>query len=235
MVNEPLPPSWVAEARSHLERADELYHAGQLELALYECGQAVELDPLLAAEGYPLSGRLLTELGRPREALIDYRKALRAAGGSPETAQVIACFAGECLAEAARLYEEDDDTERALAFCEVALEVDAGSAWAQNLQGVLLEEFGETARASVCYRRAIALDPEYSAAIENLAGLEEDARQTGEEAEPGDAELDGEAAPSVQERGEVETIAGIGQETDDWDDSDRVDRATQAGTRRLSQ
>jgi tetratricopeptide (TPR) repeat protein len=235
MANERPLPSWVEEARSHLERADELYHAGQFQPALIECNQGVELDPLLAAEGYMLSGRLLTELGRPREALVDYRKALRAGGRSAEAGQIVAGFAEECLAEATRLYEEGDDTERVLAYCEVALEVDAGCAEAHNLHGLLLEESGETARASVCYRRAIALDPECSSAIENLARLEEDAGQTGEEAEPDDAELDFEAVPGAREEEEAEAIAGAGQEADDWADSDGADRATRAGTGRYSQ
>jgi hypothetical protein len=230
MVVEIQRPAWMDAARTHLERADELDRAGQYMEALVECRRALEIDPSLAAEANVLSGRLLAELERPREALSDYRKGLRAAGGSAEARQLVSGFGDECLTKATRVYEESEDYDRALNLCEVALEVNPRCAEAYDLRGLLLEEFGQIAKASVCYRRAIALDPTCDSAIENLARLEEGAGEADEEAEPGDAELDGRAVTDTLGEAEVDASEGTVQESVDWAGSDRTAGTTQTGT-----
>ncbi|MFA5374779.1 MAG: tetratricopeptide repeat protein [Dehalococcoidia bacterium] len=63
------------EARTHLEQAYSLKEEHKFEDVLRECDAAIEIDPS-RAEAHNLRGVALEELGRPKDALAAYRRAI---------------------------------------------------------------------------------------------------------------------------------------------------------------
>lgn len=64
------------EARFHLEQANECQESGNLKQALEECDLAILIDPDLA-DAHNLRGIILEGLGKPRDAIRSYKKAIK--------------------------------------------------------------------------------------------------------------------------------------------------------------
>lgn len=73
-----------------------------------------------------------------------------------------------------RAHEHDvnDEFEEALHECDAAIEIAPSFADAHNLRGIVLEELGREVEALKAYGQAIALDPKFYEAVDNLLDLE---------------------------------------------------------------
>ncbi|MBI5952099.1 MAG: tetratricopeptide repeat protein [Chloroflexi bacterium] len=69
-------------------------------------------------------------------------------------------------------YELDTNLNKALADCEIALQLDPNFAKAHNLRGLILDEMGRTDDAIASYREAIRLNPGLDEARANLRDAE---------------------------------------------------------------
>lgn len=69
-------------------------------------------------------------------------------------------------------YEADDRFEEAPFECGAAIEVDPSLADAHNLRAIVLEELGRPEEAVAAYKRALALEPGFVEAAQNLLDLE---------------------------------------------------------------
>ncbi|MDX9954627.1 MAG: DUF2007 domain-containing protein [Anaerolineae bacterium] len=158
------------QAEVHLAQAAALETEGALEAALLECDAALSLLPDWADAHY-LRGTLLAGLERLPEAIAEFESALALDPGLHDAReeQVVAQ-----LREAAREYLEsaqclraEGDNERAYLECRFALALQPEWAAAHNLHGLLLEDFGEYARALDAFHQALNLDPEFEDAQQN--------------------------------------------------------------------
>ena len=144
-----------AEAHENLGIA--LGDQADLSAALKESSIAVRLAPRSASVHF-LRGRLLLDLGKHEEARDDFREALKIA---PKYAEALYCWATLEGDEGDRVMQEK------LLKRYLGLRPDQAAAFDQL--GHALEEEHQESKAVVAWRRAIALNPEYSEAIYSLA------------------------------------------------------------------
>lgn len=158
------------QAQVHLAQAAALETEGALDAALGECDAALALLPDWADAHY-LRGTLLAALERLPEAIAAFESALaldaelhdaREAWVAAQLQQA----AHEHLERAQHLQAEGNG-EQAYLECHFALTLQPEWAAAHNLQGLLLENFGEYARALDAFHTAIDLDPELEDAQQN--------------------------------------------------------------------
>ncbi len=72
------------------------------------------------------------------------------------------------LEQALVYYEDTEEFDKALTECDTALALAPELAEAHNLRGILLEELGQNSEALQAYEQAIALNPNFSEAKDNL-------------------------------------------------------------------
>jgi hypothetical protein len=92
--------------------------------------------------------------------------------------------------EQAYIYEEKSEFEKALAKCEIAIQLAPSWAEAHNFRGIILEEMNQGEKAIIAYREAVRLDPTLDEARENL--LEAEAELAKEKS------LEAEAASTIE-------------------------------------
>ncbi|MBN1919895.1 MAG: DUF2007 domain-containing protein [Anaerolineae bacterium] len=158
------------QAEVHLAQAAALETEGALEAALLECDAALSLLPDWADAHY-LRGTLLAGLERLPEAIAEFESALTLHPGLHDAreewiAAQLRQAARDNLERAQRLRAESD-IERAYLACRFALALQPEWAAGHNLHGLLLESFGEYARALDAFRQALDLDPEFENAQQN--------------------------------------------------------------------
>ena len=69
-------------------------------------------------------------------------------------------------------YLENEEFDKALSECEVAIQLSPDSAIAYNYLGEIYDEMGQLENAMVNYQKAIQLDSEYQDAWENMSSVE---------------------------------------------------------------
>jgi len=74
--------------------------------------------------------------------------------------------------ERAYISEEKSEFEKALAECELAIQLDPNWAEAHNFRGIILEELNQGEKAIIAYREAVRLDPAFDEARKNLLEAE---------------------------------------------------------------
>lgn len=79
--------------------------------------------------------------------------------------------AEEHLKKAYEYFKGKEDFEAALRECDEAVSFDDSIADAHNLRGAVLERLGRAAEAVSAYEKALSIEPGFSEAAENLAGL----------------------------------------------------------------
>jgi tetratricopeptide (TPR) repeat protein len=144
-----------AEAHENLGIA--LGDQADLATALKESSIEIRLAPGSESAHF-LRGRLLVDLGKHEEARDEFRKALEI---SPKYA--------EALYHLATLEGDDGNTEMQGNLLRRYLRLRPDEAMAFDQLGHVLEEEHRESEAVVAWRRAIALNPDYSEAIYSLA------------------------------------------------------------------
>ncbi|MGA7341753.1 MAG: tetratricopeptide repeat protein [Terracidiphilus sp.] len=125
--------------------------------ALKESSIATQLGPELASAHF-LRGRILSDLGKREEARVEFRKTLDIAPKYAEALYYWAALEGD---------EGNTEIQGNLLKRFVRLRPDQATAFDQL--GHVLEEEQRESEAIVAWRRAIALNPQYSEAIYSLA------------------------------------------------------------------
>lgn len=167
-TEETTEPSLQAEV--HLAQAATLEAEGAPEAALRECDAALELLPEWADAHY-LRGTLLAALERLPEAIAAFERALELDASLHNAREEWAAAqlrqAAGAYFERAQQLREAGDLNPAYLACRFALALQPEWAAAHNLHGLLLENFGEYARALEAFHRALDLEPALEEARQN--------------------------------------------------------------------
>lgn len=182
----------VADAvEKYIDQGLANYDAGDLEEAIRDFGQALELDPD-AVQAYSRRGIANLDSGNPEQALLDFNLALdrdpelveayfgrgAAYQALDELGRAIADYDlaidldptyTEAYLKRGIAYGALNELDRAIADFDRAIELDPGNAEAYNFRGVAYEREGDYERAIAEYDRAIELDPEFAMAYGNRA------------------------------------------------------------------
>jgi tetratricopeptide (TPR) repeat protein len=174
------PPIRSIEAQAWLAlgNAERYFKAGELEKALSECENAIQLKPDLAT-AYNWRGEIFDEMGESKKAITDYQTAVRLdpefedAWGNllsveEELEEEFLSGIKQQLDQALE-YANQDEPERAMGALEEAKPNMPGIAMAYNYLGTILEELEQPEPAIDAYLKAIQLNTRYYAARENLA------------------------------------------------------------------
>jgi tetratricopeptide (TPR) repeat protein len=78
-------------------------------------------------------------------------------------------------------YLEQNDVNRALSECELAIQTDPNFAESYNYRGVVYDEMGQPGKALSDFQRALQLDPEFQEAWDNMIGVESKVEEEFEE------------------------------------------------------
>jgi tetratricopeptide (TPR) repeat protein len=146
---------------------------------LRECELAIRANPD-SAIAYNCRGEIYDEMGQSEKAIADYRKAVEL---DPEFDDALdnLFYAEDELAEAfeesdakehldeALEYAYEDESEKALLECETAKQTLPEIALAYNYLGLVLQTLGQLDDAIEAYRKAMQLNPRFSAARKNMA------------------------------------------------------------------
>jgi tetratricopeptide (TPR) repeat protein len=171
--------SFQLNASHRLDRADDYLNSGDLDKALRECEAAIELDPTLA-EAYNYLGLVYDEKGQLDKAMASYQEAVRLDPDledawenlndvETELEEVFQDSTAKVYLDRAVEFIDNDEPERALHECDLALKLLPQLALAYNYLGLVLEELEELERAIDAYLKAVQLNPRFYAARENLA------------------------------------------------------------------
>lgn len=176
------------QMRKKLNQIERLIDDGRLDEALAECGQILQTEPE-QVWAYLYRAEIYDEKGDLEQAMLDYQAAIRL---DPEfkdawdnmleierdlEEQFWDSPAMELLDQALVSFDEDNPQE-ALAACEKARAALPPLALAYNRLGLTLHQGGCYSEAIEAYLKAIAFNPRYYDARENLA-----AARIGQEAE----------------------------------------------------
>ncbi len=168
-----IPP----EAWGHFENANALIEDAAYADALAECEAALAQLPVWPA-ALRLRAELLAALGRLTDALAVYEGLLTDDAGDYEILEHWVALRlrleAESRLERAYALEEDDALAEALLECTAAVGLAPAWAEAHNFHGILLDAVGEPLAALEAYRRAVALDPTFQDARDNLTEAEAD-------------------------------------------------------------
>jgi serine/threonine protein kinase/Flp pilus assembly protein TadD len=151
-------------AEVHSSRGMALAFAKQYEEAEREFETAVRLNPKLF-EAHYFFGRALFQQGKCAEAVRHYEEAGRI---RPEDYQTL-CFLALAYAGLARNGDAEATHRRAVQLIERHLELNPDDSRALNLGAISLVQVGQRDRALEWARRALAIDPEDSGMLYNMA------------------------------------------------------------------
>ena len=175
-----LPPrSAKVQIAQILEKVEQYLDNNELNKALSECELAFQLDPDSAA-AHNYRGEIYDELGQTEKAIADYQRAVQL---DPEFKDALdnLLYAEEELAERfeesqakeqldqALEYAYEEESEKALLECEAARKTLPEIAPAYNYLGLILQTIGRLEDSIEAYRKAVQLNPQFSAARKNLA------------------------------------------------------------------
>ncbi len=174
-----LPPkSTIAQLRKLIGGAEEYFQNGDLEMALQECDQAIQIAPKDVLANH-LRGLIYDEMELKENALADYRTAIKL---DPEymDAQENFRFLEEEMVEEfqhstekqnldqALDYANEGAIEKALQACEQTQANLPNIAIAYNYLGLIFQTCGKLELAVDTYLNAVKLNPRFYAARQNL-------------------------------------------------------------------
>ncbi len=158
------PSSEAAQAKKHLDRADEFLEAGKIEEAKAECEQAIELKPDYA-EAHLMLGLIDLGQGYLIPSITSFSQAIDLGMESQDLATVYA-FRG-IARSGLSMYDV------ALADFDEAIARDSSNAWGFFGRGWVNAELGETEKAIADLERALELGLDASVKPETETLLEE--------------------------------------------------------------
>jgi len=151
----------ISRAHAFSNRGGAYQAKGELDRAIADYNQAIEIDPKFAL-AYIGRGDAYKDRGELDRAIADYNRALEL---DPKDADA---YAGRGVT-----YEAKGDMDRAIVYYNRALELDPKFVLAYNGRGNAYRSKGELSRAIADYNRAIELDPDYVYAYINRAAAYE--------------------------------------------------------------
>jgi tetratricopeptide (TPR) repeat protein len=87
------------------------------------------------------------------------------------------------ILEKVEQYLNNNELNKALSECELALQVDPDSAIAHNYRGEIYDEMGQLEKAIADYQRGVQLNPEFQDAFDNLSSAEDELAEKFEESQ----------------------------------------------------
>ena len=216
------PQSNEAQALRILGNVEKHIDNNELDKALSECDVAIQMNPN-SAIAHNYRGEIYEQMGQLENAITNYQRAIQL---DPELPDVWDNMLGveveleeefeESLTKQhldwALEYAYEDETEKAMQECEIAMAAMPGIAIAHNYLGMVLQTLGQLELAIDSYLQAIQLNPRFYPARENLAN----ARVLWEEEQylrvtnlvPNDNEQETGANTAIDEALDSETLEG---------------------------
>jgi tetratricopeptide (TPR) repeat protein len=173
------PQSSEAKVLQILSNVERHIDNNELEEASEECELAIELNPN-SAIAYNYRGEIYEQMGRIEDAITNFQRAIQLDSELEEAwANLL-----DVEAELEKEFEEsltkqrldwaledvyNDDTEKAMQECKLAMSAMPGIAIAYNYLGLVLQTLDQLELAIDAYLKAIQLNPRFYPARENLA------------------------------------------------------------------
>ena len=173
------PQSSAAKILQILSNVERHIDNNELDKASEECELAIELNPNLAI-AYNYRGEIYEQMGRREDAITNYQRAIQL---DSELEEVWANLL-DVEADLEKEFEEsltkqrldwaledvyNDDTDKAMQECKLAMSAMPGIAIAYNYLGLVLQTLDQLELAIDAYLKAIQLNPRFYPARENLA------------------------------------------------------------------
>ncbi|HEY9527548.1 MAG TPA: tetratricopeptide repeat protein [Anaerolineales bacterium] len=173
------PQSSAAKVLQILSNVERHIDNNELDKASEECELAIELNPNLAI-AYNYRGEIYEQMGRREDAITNYQRAIQL---DSELEEVWANLL-DVEADLEKEFEEsltkqrldwaledvyNDDTDKAMQECKLAMSAMPGIAIAYNYLGLVLQTLDQLELAIDAYLKAIQLNPRFYPARENLA------------------------------------------------------------------
>ncbi len=173
------PQSNQAQVRQSLENVARYIDNNELDKALSECELAIQLDPN-SALAYNYRGEIYEQMGQLENAITNYQRAIQLDPDLKYAWDNLLVVESELEDEfeesptkqhlnSALEYADNDETERALQECEIAMAIMPSIAIAYNYLGMIFQTLDRLEPAIDSYIKAIQLDPRFYPARENLA------------------------------------------------------------------
>jgi Tfp pilus assembly protein PilF len=179
------PPESLRTKLSHiLNNVSRYYQSGQFDRALAECNLAIQIAPE-SAVAYNHRGLIYDELGQKEKAIIDFQTALRLDPEMEDAQDNLISIEKEIEEEfhefdskqhldVALDYVHDDEPEKAMEECNLAIQMARDNAIAYNYRGLIYDELGQRENALADFQAALRLDPEMEDARDNLISIEKE-------------------------------------------------------------
>jgi len=175
------PQSNEAQALRVLANVERHIDNNELEKALSECELAIQLNPN-SAIAHNYRGEIYEEMGQLENAITNYQRAIQLDPefeDAWENMRIVEAEIEEDFEQSltkqhldlALEYAYDDENEKALQECEMAMSAMPSIATAYNYLGMVLQTLNHLERAIDSYLKAIQLNPRFYAARENLANV----------------------------------------------------------------
>ena len=173
------PQSSAAKVLQILSNVERHIDNNELDKASEECELAIELNPNLAI-AYNYRGEIYEQMGRREDAITNYQRAIQL---DSELEEVWANLL-DVEADLEKEFEEsltkqrldwaledvyNDDTDKAMQECKLAMSAMPRIAIAYNYLGLVLQTLDQLELAIDAYLKAIQLNPRFYPARENLA------------------------------------------------------------------
>lgn len=168
-----------AQALQILNSVDKHIDNNELDKALSECELAIQLNPNLAI-AYNYRGEIYEQMGQRTDAITNYQRAIQLNSELGEAWDNLFGIESEIEGEFeesltkqrldwALEYAYNDETEKAIQECKLAMSAMPNIAVAYNYLGLVLQTLGQLELAIDAYLKAIQLNPRFYPARENLA------------------------------------------------------------------
>lgn len=176
-----------------LSNVNQYYQSGQLSQALSECDLAIQMTPDLAI-AYNQRGLIYDELGEKEKAIVDFQTALRLDPEMDDAQDNLISIEKEIEEEfqesesknhldVALDYVQDDEPEKAMEECNLAIQMASDNAIVYNQRGLIYDELGQRENALADFQAALRLDPEMEDARHNLISIEKEIEEEFQDSE----------------------------------------------------
>jgi tetratricopeptide (TPR) repeat protein len=173
------PQSNEAQALQVLANIEEHIDNGELDKALSQCDLAIQLNPT-SAIAHNYRGEIYDEMRQIENAITNYQRAIQLdpeledawhnlLSIEPELEEEFEGSLTKRHLDWALEYAYDDEPEKAMQECELAMSAMPSLAIAYNYLGMILQTLDRLEPAIDAYLKAIQLNPRFYAARENLA------------------------------------------------------------------
>jgi tetratricopeptide (TPR) repeat protein len=160
-INEALDELRKSKAAIYFHRGNAYDDSGDFENAEKDFSESIKLNPEFVANVYNSRGILYNKNGDYISAIEDFTKAI-------QNDYALLHFAYNNRADALHHLERYKD---ALSDCQKAIEIAPTYAHAYNTYGLVYASMGDIDNAQLYYKKAIAIDPNYSEPKHNLQNL----------------------------------------------------------------